>query len=453
MDQLRTLVNESGAVLVTDSKQWQDVTQRLLELSRIESENTRSFDISTFDLMFNCIAASELSLQSRIQLFKSCINIIMLNAGVRHQVNASILGKCCNFVAMDGFTFLSLRFMFVLTAHRPDLCSPAALSLIHAPVFKLVQNIQQIDEDTLNQIFKLIFNFKARLSSLDVHDILQDYQLVAFKCLQILTVKHSDQISLYLDGGHLQKSDQNINVANSFNTALQLLVNYDQEYSYTRFSSTEMIDTFDENSLCQVSTLVACISLQMLYNNSGLDQEHLQIYLMYLIQLCDNENVRQQLKMKLLPHNMDRSRPLNEGSAVHCQLIKSLMSVELSSQNKELLFRFLHSVCGKDVGRSIFYCGFGPWYYFLFQHGLFSGNGNDQGDGVMDLLSNSLADDGTKIADIVLQQNVDIMTGAIKQQRIVEMTDDEKDQEASKIMTMIERLNKTGIIQMQFGQK
>ncbi|KAI9139326.1 guanine nucleotide exchange factor [Paraphysoderma sedebokerense] len=146
--------------------------------------------------------------------------------------------------------------------------------------------------------------------------------------------------------------------------------------------------------------------------------------------------VKEEVKKRLMPENLDRNVPAEHGTMLAHRLIRYLTSVEaptVKNCTEELLFE----LCDHDASALTRYVGFGSAAGFLVNKGL---------------LSQSFAPNSTT-SKPTGENRINPITGLTEtdedeESEFDKMTDEEKEKEAERLFVLFEKLNKTGVIKV-----
>jgi hypothetical protein len=186
--------------------------------------------------------------------------------------------------------------------------------------------------------------------------------------------------------------------------------------------------------------------------------EPLTHLLFLLLRFVEGSDVaRHRLKRMLLPDSTDRSRPLNFGTNVHNILVR-LLTAALSEQVKEVLGELLWLLCDADAHRFVHYVSYGSGAGVLMKKHMLSlpaptaKSVDDQG---RPLANFAVTNINTNDDDEIIPA-VNPMTGALftgneleeSQPAGADMTDEEKLAENARVLEALEKLNRTGMMQV-----
>ncbi len=143
---------------------------------------------------------------------------------------------------------------------------------------------------------------------------------------------------------------------------------------------------------------------------------------------------RGMIRDKLMPEDLDRSKPLDEGSTLTNRLIQFL-TCYAHENLKQLTSELSFMLCDENVNTFVAYFGYGTVAGYLFQRGIMSPT-----------------DPGSAAAKKIVE--LDPITGQIKKDDddnpLSKMTDEEKEREAERLFVLFEQLNATGVIKATF---
>ena len=157
-----------------------------------------------------------------------------------------------------------------------------------------------------------------------------------------------------------------------------------------------------------------------------------------------NPTVRHCLRKRVLPPLKQVTTRPEEGGDIRARITKLMTHTDYSLAQSTADFLFV--LCKENVDRMVKYSGFGNAAGLLMQRGLLGGGRHE---GEADYSSDSQDSDTDEF--IQCQEKLNPITGAPKTDEaspLDSMTEEEKEREAADLMEKIERLNKTGVIQM-----
>ncbi|KAI8806291.1 guanine nucleotide exchange factor [Cladochytrium replicatum] len=164
-----------------------------------------------------------------------------------------------------------------------------------------------------------------------------------------------------------------------------------------------------------------------------------------------DQRAREMMRGKIMPDDIDRSKPLDKGSAVPNVMIRFMTSVTMNNV-RESASELLFELSGADASVLCEYVGYGNAAGFLFHKGLLpnrpSGASGSNGDDASSTISGAiLLGRGQDVNPITGE------TGEAERQKAAQaeweaMTDEEKEREGERLLVLFERLNRTGIIKV-----
>jgi len=147
----------------------------------------------------------------------------------------------------------------------------------------------------------------------------------------------------------------------------------------------------------------------------------------------DDTQARAKLKERILPSNVDRSKPLNIGESLRACLIR-LMTNTLLGNSRETISTLLYTLCDSNANKFVNQVGYGNAIGYLVNHQL------------MGELNNTVDENAPD------DKNINPITGQYeeetKEDPFKNMTDEEKEREAERLFVLFDRLNKTGVIKV-----
>ncbi|KAJ3176605.1 hypothetical protein HDU87_004933 [Geranomyces variabilis] len=155
----------------------------------------------------------------------------------------------------------------------------------------------------------------------------------------------------------------------------------------------------------------------------------------------------------LMPDDIDRSKPLDQGSTVTARLI-GFMTALVVPNVRESVCDLLYVLCDENAEKLVAYTGFGHAAGFLHSKGMMappSGGGGGGGGS-----SSSSEAFGSSFHPNTAGPMLDPITGEHDRRGSRSdwdgMTDEEKEEEAEKLLVLFDKLNKTGVIKVQMPQ-
>ncbi|RUS19657.1 guanine nucleotide exchange factor [Endogone sp. FLAS-F59071] len=147
-----------------------------------------------------------------------------------------------------------------------------------------------------------------------------------------------------------------------------------------------------------------------------------------------DKGVREWMRKRMLPDNVDRTMALNRGDTFSARMIRTMTSALLPNVCASIS-ELLYAVCNEDANLLIYHVGYGSAAGFLVNRGIAidpstasasdSGSGGRSFDPITGRYTGNTGNTGPALAD---------------------MTDEEKEREAERLFVLFERLNKTGVV-------
>ncbi|KAG0023244.1 hypothetical protein BGZ82_010799 [Podila clonocystis] len=177
------------------------------------------------------------------------------------------------------------------------------------------------------------------------------------------------------------------------------------------------------------------------------------------------------LKARLLPDDVDRSQPLEKGNTFSARLIRRMTSIRFP-QIRETVCNLLYVVCDEDAALLTRHVGYGNAAGFLMnrnlgmpasmQGGGENGNENEDGEEEVEELHSPTSATGPSSTS-ARQTNrrfssasaVNPITGAYYpdpsaiRTAMADMTEEEKEEEAGKLLDMFDKLRRTGVMEVR----
>lgn len=173
-------------------------------------------------------------------------------------------------------------------------------------------------------------------------------------------------------------------------------------------------------------------------------KENLTPILHCLCEACrNNRSIRKFCRLKVLPHLRDEVRSLpEEGDTLRNRLCRLLTNP--SPHVKQLVPDFLFTLCKENVDRMVKYTGYGNCAGLLADRGLLLG-----GHGKIANYSSESEDSETE-EYTELKPKINPVTGRWEEQRsdpMENMSEEQKEYEAMKVVHMMDKLQQSGVIQ------
>ncbi|KAG0033844.1 hypothetical protein BGZ81_007174 [Podila clonocystis] len=178
------------------------------------------------------------------------------------------------------------------------------------------------------------------------------------------------------------------------------------------------------------------------------------------------------LKARLLPDDVDRSQPLEKGNTFSARLIRRMTSIRFP-QIRETVCNLLYVVCDEDAALLTRHVGYGNAAGFLMNRNLGmpasmqggveeNGNENEDGEEEVEELPSPTSASGPSSTS-ARQTNrrfssasaVNPITGAYYpdpsaiRTAMADMTEEEKEEEAGKLLDMFDKLRRTGVMEVR----
>ncbi|KAJ3216366.1 hypothetical protein HK099_005902 [Clydaea vesicula] len=424
--------------------------QQLLSHSKLNKNSTFNDDepsLEALKILTNCI-----------YLDQDLKYYIVDNGSVKFIIQA--LEKTQNLLSQ----YLLIRALFLLTIQNNDLCELVlkefALDKILLKIFENFvnsPNLGKVETETLilNDLLKTFYNFTHKMSSYGFDgDSTSD------------AVKNEEQRTADMDRykewiplitkvltNHPQKPNQILPTPHSF--AINALMNFPlinkewkRKYWFPNdnFEFIEVLLKIFETTILKSFPTYEDIE-EVSYVSPGISVDDAITPLMILLcNICKwDSRAKKIVKAKIMPPNIDRSKPLDKQNTLPSRLIAFMTSssqANLKTTGSELMF----ICCDENTQNLISYTGYGHAAGFLFERG-FNPNqpaqpevqtgGGPEIEEIPEELENSV--------------NINPITGVfekmeVKDDKLEEMTEEEKEVEAEKLMVLLDRLNKNGII-------
>ncbi|CAG8662085.1 16520_t:CDS:2 [Gigaspora margarita] len=145
----------------------------------------------------------------------------------------------------------------------------------------------------------------------------------------------------------------------------------------------------------------------------------------------EDELARISARNKLLPDDVDRSKPLEKGDGLSARLIRLMTSAMLPNL-KDGVSELLYVICDQDVNLFIHHVGYGNAAGFLMNRNIM----------IPPLTSSSKQ-------KVHSDKSINPITGQYLEDEapsLSDMTDEEKEREAERLFVLFERLKKTGVM-------
>ncbi|KAI9193207.1 guanine nucleotide exchange factor [Polychytrium aggregatum] len=187
----------------------------------------------------------------------------------------------------------------------------------------------------------------------------------------------------------------------------------------------------------------------------------------------ENHGARKLMRRRLMPEDIDRSKPLDRIETVTGRLIRFMTSISLPNV-KVCTGEFVCELFDANPQKLVEYVGYGNAAGFLFAHGMMGGQQPPSTSSITPLAEGDAEDETATITPSTSQTRseyepslqtstapsqtptlkptppINPITGSYEQEDLKEewnkMTDEEKEREAERLFVLFDRLNKTGII-------
>ncbi|KAJ3090267.1 hypothetical protein HK102_004283 [Quaeritorhiza haematococci] len=179
----------------------------------------------------------------------------------------------------------------------------------------------------------------------------------------------------------------------------------------------------------------------------------------------DDKPARAIIRKRLMPEDIDRSKPLDKGDTIGARMIGFMTSITLINV-RQTASELLLVCCDEDANKLVSYVGYGNAVGYLFSRGIFpsQGLGAEGASSSATLTNESPASTGPMMME---RPDIDPITGEYKRRQgarksgegadgaagdsddddpLANMTEEEKEREAEKLFDLIQKLNKTGVI-------
>ncbi|KAI8823515.1 guanine nucleotide exchange factor [Fimicolochytrium jonesii] len=140
----------------------------------------------------------------------------------------------------------------------------------------------------------------------------------------------------------------------------------------------------------------------------------------------------------LLHEDIDRSKPLDEGTSLTSRLIGFMTSI-IHPNIRDSVCELIFVLCDEDPGKLVRYTGYGHAAGFLYSKGIAGGPFDDSA-------ANSRPASRSQPIHPISGKYERPDTGP----ELEDMTEEEKEREAERLMVLFERLNRTGVIKAVF---
>ncbi|CAG8645180.1 3220_t:CDS:2 [Cetraspora pellucida] len=144
----------------------------------------------------------------------------------------------------------------------------------------------------------------------------------------------------------------------------------------------------------------------------------------------EDELARTITRNRLLPDDVDRSKPLEKGDSLSARLIRLMTSVMLPNL-KDGISELLYVICDQDANLFVHHVGYGNAAGFLMSRNIM----------IPPSISSKQTDHSEKPINPITGQYLDEEAPLLS-----DMTDEEKEREAERLFVLFERLKKTGVM-------
>ncbi|CAG8516367.1 1653_t:CDS:2 [Cetraspora pellucida] len=144
----------------------------------------------------------------------------------------------------------------------------------------------------------------------------------------------------------------------------------------------------------------------------------------------EDELAKTIMRNRLLPDDVDRSKPLEKGDSLSARLIRLMTSVMLPNL-KDGISEFLYMICDQDANLFVHHVGYGNAAGFLMSRNIM----------IPPSISSKQTGHSEKPINPITGQYLDDEAPLLS-----DMTDEEKEREAERLFVLFERLKKTGVM-------
>ncbi|KAJ3153081.1 hypothetical protein HDU86_005379 [Geranomyces michiganensis] len=159
-------------------------------------------------------------------------------------------------------------------------------------------------------------------------------------------------------------------------------------------------------------------------------------------------SARAAMRSLLMPNEIDRSKPLDQGTTVTARLIRFMTALAVPNV-RESVCDLLFILCDESAEKLVAYTGFGHAAGFLHAKGMMANpSGSGGGGGSAEAFGSSFhpaENDGGPALDPITGEH----DRRGSRSEWDGMTDEEKEEEAEKLLVLFDKLNKTGVIKVQ----
>lgn len=291
------------------------------------------------------------------------------------------------------------------------------------------------DVDLCCEILKILFNLSLVRSNMDEEEEAHFMRLVCvLKELLLCKTKSKDRME------ELQSMTVNLltNVPLDCYEELLTPLNEDDEDIGLENKEAE----YDGKNMEAILVLLEFLN-RRLDKPSKAMKDSLAPILCSLCQMCKaNRMIRKFCRLKVLPPMKEDVRRLpEEGKTLRNKLCKLLTS---SSDVKDMVAEFLFILCKESVARMVKYTGYGNAAGLLANRGMLMGGRHCEGD----YSSGSEESDTEEYAK--LRDQINPITGRWEEAKMNptdEMSDDQKEYEAMRLVNDLDKLQRQGVIQ------
>lgn len=404
----------------------------MLNIANIGGSNYKSTNVTQIEAL-KCLC--NLVFQST-----SCQEIFLRNAAVEGIVNRLKTYK--DKMTEYQIYYFDMKLLFLITALNPNVRTKVRddfhgltylVETLHL-IIKSNESKELFDKevDLINEILKVLFNLTVRgptSVTTEEEEEVQFHRMAAVIHELILCRTRSKE--------KLNELRQNvINLLTSVPTAcyVELITPVEDEASNVKYFEGYNMDVID----------ILVEFLRDKFHAEKLAQYEILSPILTALVKCVRCNavMRRYIRTIILPPLLDVSKRPEEGDELRNNLVKLLTNptTQLADLSAELLF----VICKENVGRMIKYTGYGNAAGLFANRGLLAGRSNP----TLDYSSDSEDSDTEEYKQ--LQDKINPVIGCYEPPHpspFEGMSEEQKEHEAMKLVSLMDKLQRTGIVQ------
>jgi len=349
-------------------------------------------------------------------------------------------------VALDEYLFYMVRVMFLISAlestERSIMLENKIISSLTAILKKAVHETNETDntgsesldataalnENIMGEILKALFNVTLELTHTASDDLSESVSTLVIVLREML-LKYS--LSCY-DELLTHIAHMFVNIPKE--RMLTLITKTEIENQCKEKESTDTIAEWDMRFIDKLLDIL--VTRMQIKDYTNMKEKTIAVItaFCYICRICPT--IRKYLRSKILPAYVPSDKRPEENDDVRGMIVRLMTTVDISLKNMAADFLFV--LCKENTDRLIRYAGYGNSAGYLASQGLMI-------PGMVSTQGEYSDDELTDVDD----DEIDMMTGAKAVEAdstVLSMTEEEKEIEAQKLMSMMERLSQLNVI-------